>query len=376
MLFGASLGLFLGIFLLLTASQTFYDLKKLLHDAEGAENYLVINKKVNIFNTLGAKAAFTSDELAEIKGKPFIKAVFPFTANQFSVSASSPTLGFYTELFFESVPDECLDVLPSNWDWQPGQTMLPIILSKDYLALYNFGFAPSQGLPQFTPGTIKKVSLDISIGSANQKKIFTGKVVGFTERYNSILVPATFMSWANTRFGNEEEPPSRLILQIENGQTPELLTFLGDHNYETAASNSFAAQFAGLFDLSLAGIGILALLIFLLAFFIFQLNVQLIVNKASPHIMLLMQIGYSRRQISKGLLKKSFSQFAFILVMAVLFVLASRFFFLKWLINSGFDLPFTPHPMTMLLLCMLVFIFIFFNIRTTKVTIRSAATYG
>ena len=32
--------------------------------------------------------------------------------------------------------------------------MVPVIISKDYLALYNFGFAGSAGLPQMSEGVM------------------------------------------------------------------------------------------------------------------------------------------------------------------------------------------------------------------------------
>ena len=142
-----------------------------------------------MFNTLGARSTFTDEEIEDLRSQDFIEAVGVFVSNQFKVNASSQMLGFYTELFFESVPDEFIDVSNSRWQWSKGDPEIPVILSRDYLALYNFGFAPSQGLPQFTPNTISKVSMDVNISGNGLRKTFQGRIIGFSDRINSILVP-------------------------------------------------------------------------------------------------------------------------------------------------------------------------------------------
>ena len=50
---GAIIGAFLGIFLLLSAIQLFHDIRSLT-EGKGEDRYVLINKKVNMFNTLEA----------------------------------------------------------------------------------------------------------------------------------------------------------------------------------------------------------------------------------------------------------------------------------------------------------------------------------
>lgn len=54
-------------------------------------------------------------------------------------------IGFSTYLFFESVPDRFLDVDSQAWHYEPGSRDIPIVIPRNYLNLYNFGFARSQG---------------------------------------------------------------------------------------------------------------------------------------------------------------------------------------------------------------------------------------
>ena len=148
---GAAVGTFIGLLLLLLSLQFYCDLKELMDGGNSDDRFVIINKKVNLFNTLGAKAAFSEEEVQTLLAEDFIDSVGTFQSNLFRVSASSQMLGFYTELFFESLPDRYLDVQDSRWNWRPGQKDVPLIMSRDYLALYNFGFAPSQGLTTIHP---------------------------------------------------------------------------------------------------------------------------------------------------------------------------------------------------------------------------------
>ncbi|MBI5917024.1 MAG: hypothetical protein HY842_16760, partial [Bacteroidetes bacterium] len=111
LLLGAGAGTFIGLFLLLSTVQFYFDIQKLLRgDANPGDQFVQINKKINLFNTLGLKAAFSPEEIEGLKQQPFIESVGEFTANDFKAGAYSDMLGFYTELFFEAVPDDFLDV--------------------------------------------------------------------------------------------------------------------------------------------------------------------------------------------------------------------------------------------------------------------------
>jgi hypothetical protein len=363
---GASLGVFIGLFLLLLSAQTFFDLQTLMGESSSRDRYVVINKEVNFFNTLGASAAFTEEEISELREQSFVRSVGIFTSNQFKVSATSKTLGFYTDLFFESVPDEYLDLNNSRFRWEEGDSRLPIILSRDYLALYNFGFAPSQGLPQFTPGTIQKVSMEIILKSPSRRQSFSGQIVGFSDRFNSILVPQEFMDWANEAFGSGEALPSRLILEVDNPLSRDLNNFLDEQNYEISSGRLIGGQFATLISLVLGILGFIGLTIVLLAFLIFSLNFQLLIARARQKISLLIQIGYRRRQIYGLLENRLLRQLLIVLVFTLIALTLCRFFQVQWLYNQGFSVSAWPHWVVILLAVLFSALFIFLNFRSIR----------
>ena len=120
-----------------------------------------------------------------------------------------------TQMFFESVPDAYIDVKSADWRFDEQSDFLPIILPRNYLNLYNFGFAQSRNLPQLSEGVLGLVNVDIHISGNGKSRSFKGNIVGFSNRLNTILVPDRFMQWANGEFGNREvKDPSRLIVEV------------------------------------------------------------------------------------------------------------------------------------------------------------------
>jgi hypothetical protein len=287
------------------------------------------------------KASFSAEDIEEIRNQDFISEVGVFTSNQFKVGASNKMLGFYTELFFESVSDQFIDLDDSDFEWEEGDQDLPIILSRDYLALYNFGFAPSQGLPQFTPSTINRVSLDIIIRGKNQREVFKGNIIGFSDRINSVLVPQTFMNWANSKFGESSQKEySRLILRTENAYGQELQTFLEDKGYEVSSGRLIGGELAALLKTIIVVVGFVGFVIVLLSLLVFLLNFQLVISQASRDIALLLQLGYPPKQISKLLINRVVSLFGLVLFTSFIILSTIRFLMVEWFENQGFELEY------------------------------------
>ncbi len=336
----AILGCFIGFLLLLGALQLVCDLRDLLYSKNPNDTqYVVITKKVSLFNTLGTKAAFKMGEVEKLKTSELVADVGRFTSNKFIVSASSEMLGFYTDFFFESVPEKFLDVQPGKWQWTKGQKEIPIILSKDYLALYNFGFAPSQGLPQFTANTIKKVPLDITINGNGLKQIYRGRIVGFTDRLNSILVPQNFMEWANQTYGNDgSNRISRLVLETTNPYSKELKAFLDGQGYEISSGRIIGGKVINILETSILGLGIIGLVILLLSLLIFLLNFQLIISRSKEDISLLAQLGFKQKQISDMLFKKLSWIYLSIFILCIVLLYVLHYPFSSWLNQQGFEM--------------------------------------
>lgn len=263
-----------------------------------SDDYIVVSKIVKGINL--EPVAFSEEEISDLKAQPWVKKLGRFTSADFSVNASVNMggKGMSTYLFFESVPDEFFDTTPLGWDFDPEKRFVPIVLNKDYLALYNFGFALPQGLPQLSEEMIGTVPLRLAItGKNGRTEIFNAGVVGFSSRLNTIAVPQEFMEWANKRFSSDLAPEtSRLIIKIDRLKTSDSEKYLKDHNLEIAGdkeSEDKVSEFMGIVSGVMTATGVV---ISLLALFIILLSISLVIQKSKPMLRNLLLLGYSPQQ--------------------------------------------------------------------------------
>jgi hypothetical protein len=303
---GAAAGSLTGFILLLSAGQFYFDMKKVIATSEDLINpdFIIINKQVSLLDNLTQnKNTFSPGEIDNIRRQGFATDVAGFVSNDFVLSAyaeSDRFPDFYTDLFFEAIPDKYVDARTENWSWKRGQTMIPIILPRDYLNLYNFGFAPSQGLPQLSPSLIRLISFHILIRGNGKQAEFTGRIAGFSNRISTILVPWDFLNWANSEYGRTKEPRiSRLVIVSKNPADPRISSFLEKNGYETVSENLKSSRLNIILKFIISFLGGLGLLVILLAMMIFILSFQLMINSSSENIRKLSLLGYHYVQIAK-----------------------------------------------------------------------------
>lgn len=368
---GAIIGSFMGLLLLLLSIQFYMDLQSLMGGGgSDSDQYVIINKKVVTLNN----PPFTEAEIDSISQLSFIKKIGRFTPNNYKVSAQIKRLGFRTELFFESVPNEFVDIEDEKFQWETGQSEVPIMISKDYLALYNFGFAPSQGLPQLNAEAIKLVSLDIVIRGNGQQKIYRGRIAGFSERINSILVPQSFMDYTNKYFQDfQPKGSSRLMLLADNPYSNEFKNFLTKKGYELSSGKFIGGKMAAMITTLIAIVAIIGLLIVVLSVLVFVLNFQLIVSKSSRDISLMMQLGYKQNQIGDILKRNLTRMFGSVIVLTLLSFTIIRFLIINLFTEQGFNLAFV-HWIVILAALLFAGLFIFINFSNIKKSIQQLSS--
>ena len=302
-----------------------------------SDDYIVITKKVNGISL--DPVAFTEHEIKELKEENWVKKLGKFTSGDFSVSASVNMggKGMSTYLFFESVPDDFFDVKPRGWEFDPEKRFIPIVLNKDYLALYNFGFALPQGLPQLSEDMIGSVPLRLIISGKNgRSEIFDASVVGFSSRLNTIAVPENFINWANERFSdNNSDETARLIIKLDRLNSGNYENFLKERNYEIAGDkdgDSKISEFLGLISGITAATGFI---ISILALFILLLSISLLLQKSRIMLNNLMLLGYSPKFIGLYYNKMVISINLVITLIAIGLTFVCRLIWHKTLISLG-----------------------------------------
>lgn len=294
-----------GMVIILLGIQ-FYNDTQAIYDGEDSfmkADYLIVNKRIGAMGAITGKSnGFSEADIEDFKDQKFVERLGTFTPSAFDVSASfmmDESMSFSTEMFFESVPDDFVDVETEKWTWKEGETELPIMLPKNYLDLYNFGYAQSRNMPKLSEGILGAVKLTIRVRGNGKMDTYTGKIAGFSSRLNTILIPESFMKWANKEYAPDaKKDPTRLILEVNNPTDERITQYLQDNNIETDQDKLDASKTTFMLRIIVSIVMAVGLIISILSFYILMLSVYLLVQKNSTKLENLLLIGYSPAKVS------------------------------------------------------------------------------
>jgi hypothetical protein len=383
----ASLGCLLGSCLLVLAVQLYQDSKIIFGEQVVPSNFFTLNKKIQggaLVNMGKGEKTFSEEELLQIDQMEGVMRRGGFTRNKFPLTLyiwPSGKVGLgaaaKTDLFFESIPDDFLDFVPENWHWDENSSIVPIIVPKFYLDLWNFGLAPARvEYPALSTEAATGMPIELFIGN-NSEITLEGRFIAFSKRINSVLVPKSFLDWANQKYGKPDAgqyffiwkdgavdgPPrtldflqslpddqkktaqaspisspadrkpvpeillgqedvgdqhSRIIVQIEGSPSKAFLAQLEEQNYEINREFPEQDLVKKITNSILLGTCIIGLLFSLSSIATFATSFRLIVSQASEPTTNLLLLGFS----SESLTKLFFSQFVRIFIIVFLPALA------------------------------------------------------
>lgn len=337
---GFILSNFIGLAIVISAIQFYADIRPIWESDDSFINkdYLIVNKKVTASHTLGSESTgFSEEEIADLTSQPWLRRLGAFTTAGYEVRATMQqgSRGLSTNMFLESVPDGFMDVDPAQWSFNPGDSIVPIIISKDYIALYNFGFATSSGLPQLTEGMLSSIPLSLQLyGNDGGRPVgMKARIVGFSGRLNTILVPQDFMQWSNGLLASgRNQPPQRVILEVSSPGDVAITEYLDSHGLERAGEDhgSQAAYLLHLVAGLIIGVGAL---ITALSFFILLLSVALLMQKNRDKVHRLILLGYDLKDVGRPF--KNVTLYASLVsyALAVIAMLVFRNLYISGLIN-------------------------------------------
>ena len=293
-----------GMVIVMLGVQFYNDVSPVFNEEDSfiKKDYVVVTKKVSTLGSISGKnSAFSSYEVDNIKSQPFAVSVGKFQPARFKVSAglSFAGMSISTAMFLESVPDNFVDVKADEWKYVEGQGEIPIIIPRNYLNLYNFGFARSRNLPQLSEGMIGMVSLNLYISGNGMRDMKKGRIVGFSNRLNTILVPEDFMNAANSKYGDSNEmEPSRVIIEVDNPADERIAHFFNDNGYETEDNKLDAGKITWFLKIAVGIVMAIGLVISALSFYILLLSIYLLLQKNTDKLENLILIGYSASSVS------------------------------------------------------------------------------
>ena len=349
-LWAAMIALCVGTTLLLFSVMILCDFRELLfgkaqQDSLGS-TYLVIGKKVTQENMATPNATiFSADNLEGLRSAPQVQDVGQITASRFPVYAvMGGKTGFATELPLESAPDNFIDNKPPNWRWAPGERDLPIIISSQFLDIYNYVFAPGQGLPQLSEASVKSIALNLKAGEGDRSQLFTAHVVGFSDRIGSVLAPQSFIDYGNRTFGGQMAAggPSQVILKVHDPSDTRFATYIKQHEYTTNTENLRWSKIRAIVEVVSSATGVLALLLMGIGSLVFILFIELTIAKAQASLSLLLELGYSPRYLSRFMVSRFLPMALATVLVALIVTLAAQYSAASVAMSQGLNLPILP----------------------------------
>lgn len=342
----SSIATIIGVCLLLIAIQIYIDVNYAIKNKEDSQ-YLVIKKKISTLNTVGVgNTTFSKSNIENIKKQDFVLDLAPFKSGSGIEVLAVMSLGsgnfppFSTLAFFESIPDKFIDVDTKKWNWKKGEKNVPIILPNTFLDAYNYGIAPSMGVPQASKSLISSVKFRLEIRGYKKDDIYYGSVVNFSDRINSILVPESFLEYINKTLGNgKTKEPSRIIISTTDNKNPAIKKYLSNNNYETNKEylkENIIQTIANSLSFFFISVGVI---IVFLAVIIFILYNKIIINKSYEEIKILIILGYTWQVISKEMIKKFIRIYGIITLISFSILIIFKIIFNSWIANK-IDLEF------------------------------------
>ena len=341
-LIGFSIANLIGLSIVILAVQFYCDVLPVFTDEESfiRKDYLIITRNISSAGAImGTSAEFSDEDIADIEQQPWCRRVGKFTSSKFSIIASigggtSPMIR--TMFFFESIPNNFIDVDSTSWHFDPQRPQVPVILSREYLSLYNFGFAATQGMPKVSEGEVSSVPLTFNLAGNGHSDMMNGRIVGFSNRLNTIIVPDEFMRWANARYGTGEvQQPLRLVVEVNRPGDPKIQAYMDAHKYMIAGDKMASSKTYYFLTLIIIIVIVIGVLISLLSFFVLMLSIYLLLQKNTKKLQDLIMLGYSPRQVSAPYVKMVVLINVAVLIASIVLMLVARGCYMPMLREMG-----------------------------------------
>ena len=342
-LIGFSLANLVGLTIVILAVQFYRDVQPVFDDDESfiRKDYLVITRNVTSAGAMmGGTSEFSDQDIADIEAQPWCRQVGRFASSEFAINA---TIGvgdsgraMRSQFFFESIPTDFIDVADAEWSFDPSRPEVPVIVSRDYLSLYNFGFAATQGLPRISEGQVGMIPLMFTFTGNGRNEVVPGRIVGFSNRLNTVIVPDEFMRWANDRYGQGNiTRPLRLIIEVNSPGDVAIEDYMTQHRYDVAGDKMNSSKANYFLTVIVSVVIAVGIVISLLSFFVLMLSIYLLLQKNTRKLQDLLLLGYSPQQVSRPYMLLVLAINAAVLVLAVVLMLVARLWYLPMLHAFG-----------------------------------------
>lgn len=371
-------GLFIAFILVLSCLQLYENANRLFGSKSSDSNYwLTFSKKLTPDN-IGRKEllGFNENDVAKIKNWSEVKNIYPFSANEFKASANGGDfIPFYTDLYFESVDLKAIDVPLTEEEFQVKGDEIPIIISREYLNLYNYGFAINQGLPQISEDFAKKIEVNINITINKENKTYRGKMVGLSDRIHSVLIPKKFLDSLNLaakpELASQPKIYNRVLVQVKDSGDEGLVAKMKENGYESNQESLRSAKIKSKLFLVLKVIAVLGIFIFALCLYIIVSFIKIQFLEKQEEVSIKNSLGYSPKKMVSDISRKFSLNLMFVLILSLGLIALGQYLIAKSDVSNGLlSMYVNPFLWTVIIIIPLL-VYFFVNILIYRWLLKS-----
>ena len=176
------------------------------------------------------------------------------------------------------------------------------------------------------------LDLNVRLRGNGREGVMKGRVIGFSNRLNTILVPESFMKWSNSLYAPDGDAgPTRLIVEVYNPADDAIARFLQQKGYDTEEDKLDAGKTTYFLKIVSGVVMSVGLLISVLSFYILMLSIYLLVEKNTQKLENLLLIGYTPQRVSFPYQALTVGMNALVLCLSLVFLFWIRSYYMDML---------------------------------------------
>ncbi|WP_294821726.1 FtsX-like permease family protein [uncultured Flavobacterium sp.] len=370
------LGLFLAFALVLSCIQLYVNADAMFESKSSDANYWITLSKAITPDNIGRKEliGFNGSEIEELKKWEEVKDIYPVVSNDFKVSADGGDfIPFYTDMYLEAVDNAAIDIQDLS-EFKVQDNTIPIVISREYLNLYNYGFALNQGLPQITEGFAKKIEVNINLRLKDKNLRYKGKLIGLSDRIHSVLVPKQFLDSINATqdFSKQHKDIfTRVLVKVNDASDQGLIEKMAAKGYESNQESLRSAKIKSKLFLVLNAIAFIGAFIFLLCLFIIINFIKMEFLEKQEEVSIKYSLGYSPRKMVSSISRHFSINVGIVMLLCLICVSVGQYYLASSDITNGLLSPYIWTSMWALALIVPLAVFIIVNLLIYRWLIRS-----
>ena len=299
-------------------------------------NTMIIQKKVSNSSSLKiTKNDFSNEEIERFKNETFVADAQAVICNNFNVLllTDDPLVPkFSSDVFLQTVNAKFLDVPSKKWTWKEGDTIVPIVMPRDFLVMLNT-FMSASGIPQVSEDLAKDINFKLRISNETKKDFITARIVGFTNEIPSLLVPESFMRYANQKYATvKENKITNVMISSKEGEFGEMEKFLEERGLESRKSQVVIGKLKSIVSTLFVVLLVISVVTVVVSGLVLIQYMQLLIANNQYQIRTLLRLGYNPNKIVQLFTRYLAVTFGFVSMIAfVLFLIE------KWFVDELFE---------------------------------------